>query len=255
MVVRRLAGDGPPLVWVHGLGESGVCFETVLAEPALASRAAVVPDLSGYGRSPWPIRPDGLVGVADQLAEWMRRRLEVPTVLVGHSMGGVIGVLLAERHADVVAGLVNVDGNVSEGDCTFSGRASTEELDAFRQVGFEAMREEVRELGADDPAHAGYWASLRLADPATFHRHSRDLVELSRAESIASRMRELGCPGVYVAGVPGGACDRTLELLGAAGVEVELVEPAGHWPFVDRPSVVAEIVFRFADRILGDRKN
>jgi pimeloyl-ACP methyl ester carboxylesterase len=201
------------------------------------------------------VRPDDLVGTADQMAEWMRRRLEVPTVVVGHSMGGVLGVMLAERHPDLVSGLVNIDGNVSEGDCTFSGAAAAEDIETFVRSGFDRLRETVRLAGATDPAHAGYWASLRLADPATFHLHSRSLLEISRSEKMPVRMTRLACPVVYVAGVPGGACGRTLELLRAAEVDVEEVEPAGHWPFIDRPRAVAEVVGAFADRIAGDRGN
>jgi pimeloyl-ACP methyl ester carboxylesterase len=49
MFVRdyRPEGGGPVLVWIHGLGESGLCFEHVVGEPELADRHCIVPDLPG----------------------------------------------------------------------------------------------------------------------------------------------------------------------------------------------------------------
>jgi pimeloyl-ACP methyl ester carboxylesterase len=55
MVVRDFgAGDHGTPLWIHGLGESGLCFERVLARPELEAFRHLVPDLPGYGRSPWP---------------------------------------------------------------------------------------------------------------------------------------------------------------------------------------------------------
>jgi len=253
MVGRRFVGDGTTLVWIHGLGESGTCFEAVVATPPIAERPVVVPDLPGYGRSPWPVRAEGLVDAVEHVAGWMRRRVPVPAVVVGHSMGGVVGVLLAERYPDLVSGLVNIDGNVSAGDCVYSSRVAEEDLEEFVDGGFDRLREAILRQGRDDPAHAGYWASLRLADPKTFHRHACQLVEMSRAEDLAGRLAALGCPSLYIAGSPGGACERSLELLRAAGADLAVVEPAGHWPFIDRPSEVASLIGEFSRQGAGDR--
>src|ERR1043165_8285221 len=53
MIVRRV-GAGPELLWLHGLGEWSANFDAVAAHPALAGFSHVLPDLPGYGRSPWP---------------------------------------------------------------------------------------------------------------------------------------------------------------------------------------------------------
>jgi pimeloyl-ACP methyl ester carboxylesterase len=157
-------------------------------------------------------------------------------------MGGVVGLLLAERHPQRVAALVDVDGNISIDDCTYSGRAAAMSLQAFVAGGFGRLREAILDEGPGDPATRGYYASLRLCDPATYHLHSSQLVEMSRREDLAARLAALDRPVIYIAGVPGGACDRSLDLLARAGVRTVTVGPAGHWPFIDQPA-------RFADEL------
>ena len=90
MVVRRTGGDGPRIVWIHGLGESSVSFEPVIAK--MPSFSHVLVDLPGYGRSPWPEAATGLTTLADHLAHWLGSD---PAFLVGHSMGGVLSQLIA----------------------------------------------------------------------------------------------------------------------------------------------------------------
>ena len=251
MVLRERPAASPrgTLLLVHGLGESGLCFEGLFEAPALADWHLLVPDLPGYGRSPWPPEPLGLAGHADHLAAWLESRGAPPVVVVGHSLGGVIALLLTERHPARVRALVDVDGNKSAADCTFSGQVAGQPLAEFRAGGFDRLRAAVHEAGRDDPAQRGYHVSLRLADPATFHRDSRELYDLSVGETLAARLAALPQPHRYVAGGPGGASPRSLELLRAAGVPFDVVAPSGHWPFIDQPAGFLAVLRAFLDRL------
>ena len=86
--------------------------------------------------------------------------------------------------------------------------------------------------------------SLRLCDPRAFHRNAGELVALSGSETLAPRLACLDTPHHYVAGAPDGAAGRSLELLSAADVAWTAVEPAGHWPFIDRPAEFAALLAR-----------
>ena len=112
----RRTGRGPELVWIHGLGESSTSFDPVIAR--MPGFTHVLCDLPGYGRSAWPDEPMGLPPRSRIISRdgSERRRL-----LIGHSMGGVLATLVAER--GVARAIVDVDGNLSRGDCTFSARA------------------------------------------------------------------------------------------------------------------------------------
>jgi len=247
MFVRTVPGDPklPSLVFVHGLGESGLCFEQVVRRLRLGPWTRHVVDLPGYGRSVWG-DPISLEGLADHLAGWMRAAHPGERVIpVGHSMGGVLALLLAERHPDLIDGVVDVDGNKSLGDCTFSSQAACQPLDSFEAGGFDVLRSKVYAAGGRDMAQRGYYASLRLCDPRAFHRHSVELVELSGREDLAMRLASLAVRKVYVAGQPGGACARSMDLLREAKVPCLAIAPSGHWPFLDQPEAFAAALEAF----------
>jgi pimeloyl-ACP methyl ester carboxylesterase len=232
MVVRRTGGEGPRVVWIHGLGESSVSFEPVVARmmektPGLSH---VLVDLPGYGRSPWPEAATSLPTLADHLASWVSH--SEPAFLIGHSMGGVLAQLVAERTP--VKGIVNIDGNISRGDCTFSALAHQYTLPQFRQLGFAEMRGQVYADGATRPELRTYHAAMCFASPDVFHRHAADLVEMSATNTLATRLAALHCPALFVAGVPDGVCAETRRQLDENKVRWVGIEPAGHWVYLDQ---------------------
>jgi pimeloyl-ACP methyl ester carboxylesterase len=237
MVVRR-TGEGRELVWIHGLGEQSSSFDAIVAR--LPGFEHVLVDLPGYGRSAWPAAIESLEQVADRLAAWAGDRAPV---IAGHSMGGVLAQLVAERTR--VAAVIDIDGNLTRGDCTFSAQAVAQTAADFAARGFDRMRDEVYRRGLTEPAMRGYHAGMLAASPAVFHHHAVELVALSETETLAPRLAALAIPTLVIAGVPGGICERSRAQLDTHGVRWIGIEPAGHWPFIDQPAAVAAAVREF----------
>jgi len=251
MFVREYPGDSklPVIVYIHGLGESGLCFEEIARSVCGWGWRQLIPDLPGYGRSVWPAAPQSFAGVVSHVSQWLRDRGERKVLLLGHSLGGVLALLFAESHPESVRGVIDIDGNKSLADCTFSGQAAAVPQVEFSARVFHRLREAVFEGGSSEPALRGYYASLRLADPQTFHAQALELVALSAAEKLAARLAALPCAKLYIAGAPGGASPRSLALLTAAGIDSAIVSPAGHWPFIDQPDQFAALVRSFLGRL------
>jgi len=252
MVVRRF-GEGVELIWIHGLGEQAASFDAIAEHPALAGFAHVLVDLPGYGRAPWIELPpgDSLAYLADLLAGWIALRpsddRNLP-VLIGHSQGGVLATLVAERTA--VRGVIDVEGNLTAGDCTFSAKASAYDERAFAATGFAALRDEVYRDGVIQRALRGYHAALTLASPHVFHRNAVDLVAAARRGDLGARLVGSKCPTLFVAGVPNGICEASRQHLRDLGARYVELEPSGHWPFIDQPDKFAIEVAEFV-RSLG----
>lgn len=245
--IGRAVGETRGAVfWIHGLGESGLCFEQVICDPRLGEWHHVVPDLLGYGKSSWPEQALGLEQHAAGLDLLLDRLGLDSVVLVGHSMGGVIGTYLTDRRRRRVRSFVNVEGNLSPADCTFSSLVADFTVEAFLDAGYDAFLDrlyaaaaspdEIREDGSKERAAVirAYGASLQMGDPRTLHRNSVDLVEASAAETLAERLADLAVPVEYWYGAPRGTGERSRELLAEAGVVPRAFEPAGHWPYLDR---------------------
>lgn len=235
MVVRAF-GEGVDLIWIHGLGEQSASFDAVAH--ALVGFRHILVDLPGYGRAPWPEQlPDGdsLEHSAELLAGWIADRpsddQNLP-VLIGHSQGGVLATMVAERTA--VRGIINIEGNLTIGDCTFSAKGASYTEAAFTAHGFAAMRDDVYRDGQIQRALRSYHTALSMASPHVFHRNAVDLVAAAKRGDLGPRMLAAKCPALYVAGVPNGICEASRDLLRDIGARFVELEPSGHWPFIDQ---------------------
>lgn len=102
--VRR--GDGPPIVFVHGMGTSAHTWER--CTQLLADRfTTVAVDLLGHGDSPVPDDPEeytrdrALDDLDDVLAD-----SGGPAVLVGHSLGGYLALAHAATRPGIARAIV-----------------------------------------------------------------------------------------------------------------------------------------------------
>lgn len=248
MLHHFIVGDGPrPVLLLHGFLGSGRNLRSfarrwVRTEPDLR---LVVPDLTGHGASP-PLPPDpGLDDLArDVLALADALEVERPLRVVGHSLGGRVGLALARVAPDAVEEVVLLD--IRPGP--IEADEGTPVLARLRAApaAFE-RREDARaflvEGGVSGPV--ADWLVMNLeADDGTYRwRIDREaLSELARrgnaddlwpvVESGRVRVRCIKAAGSpYVTG-------RDVTRLRAAGVPVDVIKEAGHFLHVDQPEAL-----------------
>jgi pimeloyl-ACP methyl ester carboxylesterase len=105
------AGEGEPLVFLHGWGLSPRTYEEGIARLTARGVRVIAPALPGFGGSDGPplLRIDlkaysrRIAGLIDALA------LEEPVFLVGHSFGGGVAMQLATDRPDLVRSLTLVN--------------------------------------------------------------------------------------------------------------------------------------------------
>lgn len=107
------AGQGPPLVLLHGFGESTLSFAPVI--PELAKHFAVVAiDLNGFGYTERPRdRESYTLAGQERLVLRVLDRLQLGRVRVaGHSYGGGLALYLAARHPERIDRLLLIDNTL-----------------------------------------------------------------------------------------------------------------------------------------------
>lgn len=99
-----VAGAGPALFLIHGIGARRATFDGMVA--GLKDRFTCISyDLRGHGLSPLPKGRFGLEDLVEDLEE-LRARLGIEQAhFAGHSLGGMIGPAYARRYPDRVLSL------------------------------------------------------------------------------------------------------------------------------------------------------
>lgn len=111
----RYAGDGPPVLLVHGHPRTGATWHRVAPRLVARGFTVVCPDMRGYGRSGKPVpRPDhsqqSKRTVALDLVRLMSTLGHPAFAVVGHDRGCYVALRMALDHPDVVRRLVVLDG-------------------------------------------------------------------------------------------------------------------------------------------------
>lgn len=101
-------GEGPPIVLLHGPGESAVNWRWVIPELARTHRI-VAPDLPAHGSTEAPAGDVDAARAVDWLAELVDRTGAEAPAIVGHVIGGAIAARFASARGDALGRLVLVD--------------------------------------------------------------------------------------------------------------------------------------------------
>lgn len=106
----RVIGKGAPVILIPGLGSPRAAWDGVAPELARDHSVYLV-QVNGFGVDDprANLKPGILEGIVAELAALIAERKLVRPAVVGHSMGGLVGLMLAARHPDIVGGLMVVD--------------------------------------------------------------------------------------------------------------------------------------------------
>lgn len=242
----RDAGDGEPIVLVHGFPLDGQIWERVA--PLLADKCRVItPDLPGFGKS-FATGSFTMDSLADVLVELLDQLKIDRATFAGLSMGGYVLQALVRSHPGRVGKLIFVDTRANADD--EKGRA-----------GRDAMIALVKEKGTPGVVDQ---MLPKMLSPATF----------AAQPDVVARQREimLACPPATIANACAAMRDRldftpllpTLEcplqvivgehdaiappevsraiVAAAKGARLDVIEAAGHMAPMEQPKAVAEAI-------------
>jgi lipase len=187
-----------PVLLLHGVTDSAECWGSVVRHLA-ADRLVVAVDARGHGRTPLGDEPFTIGALASDAAVVLRAVVGRPTLVVGHSLGGVVAEELALTEPGLVAGLVLEDPAWVTGAPT-PGRAP-EFLQGWLSTfaGVDAAELE-RWARRDNPTwpddEIAPWARSKTQVDQRLGRIAHDWHGRDWVEALA----DLGCPVTLVTG-------------------------------------------------------
>jgi len=224
-------------VLLHGLGSFGRCFRDAPESPVLKGRAILIPDLPGFGSSPAPEEfPFTMEAQAESIAALCRSVGLRSLAVVGHSMGGAVGIALAEKWLGTVTHFACAVGNLVPEDCFFSRDIVRMGESAFETRGFAEYTERFRPSEEERVAsRSTYHESLRMTSARAIFRSSVDLVRISDEEDLLGRFLALPCPKIYLCDSGNPVAAPIEAALAGAGIPLVTVPRTGHALMEDNP--------------------
>lgn len=217
--------DAPPVLFMHGGGQTRQSWGKALTQAASHGYRAISVDLRGHGESGWS--PDGKYDI-EAFAGDIRKFIATfthPPVLVGASLGGLVGMTLASSPPPQVRGLVLVDVAVHLEE------AGTREIGDFMGSapnGFANLDEAADAVAAYLPHRtrpkdtSGLMRNLRLREDGRLHWHWDPA--FTRLDPEAARD--------FSAGFEAAARRLTLPVLLIRGGRSRVLSPAGAQAFL-----------------------
>lgn len=246
--VRRWPADDPQrlVVLVHGYGEHSGRYDHVARALVARGSEVVGPDHVGHGRTGGePAVVEDFEAVVDDLHEVVcQTRGDLPVVMVGHSMGGLIATRYAQRHREELAGLVLSGPAVGLGPVFEQWLAAPELPDDPLDPAVLSR----------DPAVGEAYA----ADPLVYHEGWRrpTLEAFLAADRAIAEGPDFGdLPLLYLHGsddqlVPVDLARPVVTRLAGLDTDVHVLEGARHEVFneLDQDDTI-NLVVRFAERV------
>ena len=256
----EVVGSGPDVILIPGLASSREVWRAE-AERLKATHRVHLVQLAGFAGEPWSHGDGAFVEpVVGELARYIRETgLERPAV-IGHSMGGLTGVLLAQAEPARVGKVMSVD-SLPFFSAMFGPQVTADSARPFAAQAAAGI------LGADEAGFRAQQAQTAIGmvrDPAT----REAMVEWSMAtdrQAMAAAIRDVmttdARPGLaamttpvwalYASDADGGAPAAGADALwgreyaALPGVKLVRVDDSRHFIMADQPDRFAELVDQF----------
>lgn len=260
LAVDEGEGPGPAVLLVHGQPGSAADWQDLRQVPP-GGRCLVV-DRPGYGRS--AVGACGMGDNAEFLADLLAARSAAPAVVVGHSYGGGVALLMAARRPETVAGLVLLGSvgprsSVNGFDHLLASRGVGEALSAAGLFTVGRVLPRLRPWSRRLPSMAGARMRASLPDGRYGAELSKVGVRMWRSFLVEQRalvaeigdvdaaMRQVRVPTAVVSGtwdvvVPPAVSAEMASAI--AGSELVTLAGVGHFVARDAPERVAAVVRR-----------
>ena len=251
---KRRPGSGTPVVFLHGYGDYGDCWQGLLARLPQDIDATLVDSL-GHGHSGYPASGCDAVARRDAVVQVLREHIG-PAVLAGHSMGAGTALAVAAAEPELVKGLVLEDPpwwleEIARRPVNVIRIARSEALVQWIEgLQQRTVADVIDSCRADHPnwdeVEFEHWARSKLRVDLT----GVDLPYRELSESVLEQWQQVRCRALLVTGEPAKSGIVTQELAEqflslVSGAERSHHAGCGHDIRRDDPAGVAAAITAF----------
>lgn len=248
-----VAGDGPLVVLVPGMGDLRAAYRFLAPALRDAGHRVVSTDLRGHGDSDTAFASYGDVETAgDVLA--LIEQLGRPAILVGNSMGAGAAAIAAAQQPDLVRCLVLLGPFVRNGNTSTVQRTMLRAAMAppWAAISWKAYLPKLY-AGQRPDDFDDYRAQVVASLHRPGHAKAFSLTTRTNHDAAEARLGEVAVPTLVVMGEqdpdfpdPRAEADGIAHALHA---EVVMVPGAGDYPQSQRPDLTSEAVLRFVETV------
>jgi len=148
-----------PLVLLHGGSARWQSFDNILSDLA-ASWHVYAPDFRGHGKSMWIPGTYRLQDYADDTIAFLQHCLKEPAYIFGHSLGGMVALLVAAQYPDRVRAVAVGDAPLSSQTWQTTFHQGRDRVLAWRELSggqkpFEELVEALKNAPIEVPGRIG----------------------------------------------------------------------------------------------------
>lgn len=237
-------GGQPLIIFIHGLQGSKELFSQLISEPFLSNFDILVPDLLGFGTSSKPVDFDYSVSsFARVIQELIIATGHQRAIIIGHSLGGMIGTKLLESKS--VIGLISLEGNLRLDDCGQSQEIAKLSKEEFEAVYLPQLINSLRESSA--PSAAFRLSAVQKTDPYALYQTACCIVAACRSGDLLAIFKQSNIKRLLIVGKMSSFASRSA----LPPAKVVIVPDAGHFLLHDNYPMVVDNIWKFIAEVTG----
>ncbi len=243
------------LLFLHGLGDSGLCYQEVFNDRRFDRFNIVVPDMIGYGKSSASTNGDySFKTYISSLWKIVEETRVNDLVVIGHSMGGDIATLLcASDQNNSIKKFVNIEGDITQFDLFISHEAiKASENGNFANWFYDEfmMAKVFEDWGQKYSSCKRYHSSLRYCHKEAFLANALELYQRNNVlpgkykSEIGQIYSSLSIPKVFCYGTKS-IHSETIDFLKENRLAYQVFDDAFHWLMIDKPKKFYSFLYEF----------
>lgn len=239
----KIAGEGEPLLILHGWGGSSDSWIKVQKLLAMAGYQVIIPDFPGFGKSKTPSKPWGVGDYADFVLNFIENFKIQNLFILGHSFGGRIAIKFAVEYPDKIKGLILCDSAGIKPKADFKTRIIFE----IARIG-NAVFTPKHLVRLKDWARNIFYIFLRRKDYVKAKGTMKDTIKQVFAEDLLPELPKIKKRVLIV----WGEADKMVPLRYGRmfkekilGSEIKVLPKIGHSPHLECPEELAGIILKF----------